>query len=187
MSQDRQVGGTSATLLCRYKSRLGGIWALAVVTGLYACAHHPIHEPGGPAIGAGMRVTMDYTIKGADETVLKTTADDGPFSYMHGQGELRPALERALTGMRRGGRARVRVAASEAFGLYNETKILTLPRARFPPDVAIGAEYEDQIGRTLRVIELDRESVTVDWNHPLAGQDLIVDVVILDVQGPEPR
>ncbi len=166
---------------------IDGFWALALVAGLQACTHQHIQEPTGLAIEAGRRVTMEYTIRGADETVLRTTAGDGPFSYVHGQGELRPSLEQALTGMRRGGTARIRVAASVAFGLYNEAKIMTLPRTGFPPDVAVGAEYEDQIGRTLRVITLDHESVTVDWNHPLAGQDLFVEVVILDVQRAEPR
>lgn len=171
----------------RYASPIAACWALGIVTGLSGCAHHPLPERAGPAIAAGMMVTMEYTIRGAAGTVLRTTAGDGPFSYVHGRGELRPALELALTGMRRGDRARVRVAASEAFGLYNDAKVQRLPRARFPPDVAIGAEYEDQIGRTLRVIDLDQESVTVDWNHPLAGQDLFVDVVILDVHRPESR
>lgn len=176
--------------MCRHKggaSLIAGVCALNIVAGLHACARPSIQEPPGLAIDAGMRVTIKYTIRRADETVLKSTADGGAFSYVHGRGELRPSLERALTGMRRGATARVRVEASEAFGLYNEAKILTLPRRRFPADVAVGAEYEDQIGRTLRVIEIDEVSVTVDWNHPLAGQDLIVDVVILDVQTAEPR
>ncbi len=86
--------------------------------------------------------------------------------------------------MRRGETARVRIAADEAFGLRNEAKIVRLPRREFPPDVAVGAEFEDQIGRRLRVIEIHEESVTVDWNHPLAGQDLFIDIVILDVQQP---
>lgn len=172
------TGGAALTATC---------CALAIAASLQACAQRPIQEPAGLAVEAGRRVTIAYTIRGSDETVLTATAEDGPFSYVHGQGDLRPSLEGALTGLRRGATARVRIEASEAFGLYNEAKVLTLPRMRFPADVAVGAEYEDQIGRTLRVIDIDQGSVTVDWNHPMAGQDLIVDVVILDVQAPAPR
>ncbi len=170
----------------RFASPIIGLCAAAVLAGLPSCTHRTVREPVGLAIDAGMRVTMEYTVRGADETVLRTTAHDAPFSYVHGRGELRPSLERQLAGMHRGETARIRVAAGEAFGLYNEAKIARLPRARFPHDVAVGAEYEDQIGRTLRVIEVDQESVTVDWNHPLAGQDLIIDIVILDVRKPSP-
>ncbi len=186
---DRRESETPASMTSRPKrptSTILALCALALAPGLQSCAHQHKQEPAGPAIDAGMRVTMEYTIRGADETVLRTTADDAPFSYVHGRGELRPSLERGLTGMRRGETAHVRVAAGEAFGLHNAAKVVTLPRTRFPPDVAVGAEYEDQIGRMLRVIELDQESVTVDWNHPLAGQDLIVEVLILDVQKPDP-
>lgn len=163
-----------------------GFCALTLSVGIQACAHRTVEEPAGSVIAAGSRVTMAYTVTGADGTVLRSTADDGPFSYVHGRGELRPSLERRLTGMRRGEAARVRIAAADAFGLVNEAKVVSLPRSQFPPDVAVGAEYEDQIGRTLRVIEVDQESVTVDWNHPLAGQDLTVDLVILDVRRPTP-
>lgn len=162
-------------------------WLLALLALLGACRHGTGPVVSGPSISPGMLVTIHYTVTLRDKTVVVTTADGAPLSYVHGHRTLLPALERGIEGMRPGDRSTLVIAAEEAFGPYNDAKVDALPRGRFPPDVAVGAEYEDQIGRTLRVVEVGGDTVVVDWNHPLAGQDLIVDVLILDVQKPESR
>ncbi|MGH7255695.1 MAG: FKBP-type peptidyl-prolyl cis-trans isomerase [bacterium] len=117
-----------------------GPWVLvtAFAAAQLSCAHDPAPLPRGEPIAAGLEVTMAYTVTQADGTLISTTEGRAPFSYIHGQGEILPALEQALTGLRAGEQRRIAVTAEQAFGLFNEAKVVTLPRQQLPPDMTMG-------------------------------------------------
>jgi peptidylprolyl isomerase len=158
----------------------------------------------------GDRVKIDYTGKLADGTVFdstleSSTSDDecaadechedecgcgcesGPMELTIGAGEFLPQIEEALIGMTVGGRKSLVIAAADAFGEYDETKVFTVPRSDLPDDLepAIGDNLvlsnEDDESISVTVIELDESSITFDANHPLAGEDLSFEVHLLEI------
>jgi FKBP-type peptidyl-prolyl cis-trans isomerase SlyD len=111
------------------------------------------------------------------------------YVYLHGHGGLFPRLEETLEGQDVGAKLRVKLAAAEAFGAHDPTRVQVEPRSRFPGKVKVGMEFEGEtrhgdhthptVFRVTRLTELD---VTLDANHPLAGQDIEVRCAVLDVR-----
>lgn len=103
-------------------------------------------------------------------------------SFLFGYGQLAPVLESALSGMHPGQNKRIRLTAKDAFGEREPERILELDRADFPEGVAAAdefdADHESGESVTLMILEVDAERVVVDTNHPLAGQDVELDVTV---------
>jgi len=137
-------------------------------------------------IGDGMKVTMEYTLTLSDKTVVDSTAGRVPFSYTHGNQEIIPGLEKALTGLKVGDKKHVTIPAAEGYGLYDEKRKVTVPKKNVPPDVKVGTRLRAANGMEAQVLEVKADSVVVDTNHPLAGKDLTFDVNIIKVEA-QPR
>jgi peptidylprolyl isomerase len=135
----------------------------------------------------GNHVRVNFTGKLDDGTIFATSMNDEPLEFTLGESEVLPAIEDAVEGMEPGETKSVRIAAEDAFGLRREDLVQEIPKASLPEDMAV------EIGQQLWVDELDEEPVTVsivdisdatitiDANHPLAGEDLIFDLEIVDV------
>ena len=134
----------------------------------------------------GRIVTLDFEITDGDGAVLDTSSRVGPMQYLHGAGQLLPALERAVTGLEMGARKSVEIPCKEAFGERDETRILEVPRAQLPPDATIGmmVSAQDPSGQQipLVVIHLDDTMARLDANHPLAGKDVVFNVTVTQVE-----
>lgn len=143
----------------------------------------------GPALGGavlsiadGMLVTLEYTLTLPDKSVADTNVGKEPFSYTQGSHLIVPGLEKALTGMKPGEKKRVVVPPDQAYGAYDASKRLTVPKTKVPADAKVGSVLQDKAGRVLRVVEATSDSVILDANHPLAGKELTFDVKILTVE-----
>lgn len=143
----------------------------------------------GPALGGavlsiadGMLVTLEYTLTLPDKSVADTNVGKEPFSYTQGSHLIVPGLEKALTGMKPGEKKRVVVPPDQAYGAYDASKRLTVPKTKVPADAKVGSVLQDKTGRVLRVVEATSDSVILDANHPLAGKELTFDVKILTVE-----
>ena len=161
--------------------RLGVMAALVVgMTGFgsTACAEKALQ------VGAGMKVTMEYTLSLPDKTVVDSTAGQEPFSYTQGNQEVIPGLEKALTGLKAGDKKRVMIPAVEGYGLYDEKKKVAVPKKNVPPEAKVGTKLRAANGMEAKVVEVKGDSVVVDTNHPLAGKDLTFDVNIIKVEHP---
>jgi len=135
----------------------------------------------------GNHVRVNFTGRLDDGTIFATSVNDEPIEFTMGDNEVLPAIEDAVEGMEPGESKTVRIPAEDAFGLRREDLIQEIPRASLPE------EMEVEIGQQLWVDEMDEEPVTVsvvdvsdatitiDANHPLAGEDLIFDLEVLDV------
>jgi FKBP-type peptidyl-prolyl cis-trans isomerase SlyD len=131
-------------------------------------------------------ITIDYTLTDEDGEVLDSSEDDGPLEYLHGFGNIIPGLEAALEGKEPGQKLQVTVLPEKGYGERDESLVQSVPRSRFPNgDIEVGmrfsAETEDS-SRLLTVIAVDKQQVTVDGNHPLAGQTLSFDVTVREVR-----
>lgn len=106
-----------------------------------------------------------------------------PMTYLHGEQNIIPGLEKALEGKQIGDEFDVTVEAADAYGEYSEERVQQVPREAFTgvediePGMAFTAQTE-QGPVNLIVIEVTEEIITVDANHPLAGKSLAFSVKV---------
>jgi FKBP-type peptidyl-prolyl cis-trans isomerase SlyD len=139
-------------------------------------------------IANGCVVAMEYTLKTEDGSLIDTSEGDEPMWYLHGSGQIVPGLEAALTGRAVGDKVEAVVKPEEGYGPRQDDRVLTVPRNRLPesPEPEVGMQLEAQGRRgeqvVLWVTEINGEEVTLDGNHPLAGQTLHFEVEVKQVR-----
>ncbi|ADT86176.1 FKBP-type peptidyl-prolyl cis-trans isomerase [Vibrio furnissii] len=134
-------------------------------------------------------VTLHFTIKLKDGSVADSTHNFGKAAQLViGDGSLSDNFEQCLLGMQAGENKSIELAAADAFGAPNPDNIHHMDRARFVGDaeVEVGTimAFSGPDGMEIPgiITDIAGDSVTVDFNHPLAGQDVIFDVEILSVE-----
>ena len=136
---------------------------------------------GSPVVQEGAVVLMEFTIT-VPESQLVIPKNISQFTPGHH--ELLPNLEKALTGMRKGDEKRVDLPSDDAFGPYDETKKGVISTESLPPGTQPGTIFTTEEGVPFVVTELSGPVASIDFNHPLAGKHLIIDVKILNVESP---
>lgn len=137
----------------------------------------------------GCRMTLHYRLDSGGETLVDTFADT-PETFVLGAGELDARLEALLIGLTPGAHRTFDLGPGEAFGMPDAALLQTLPRADFaadaPPQAGETRAFDLPNGDTLigRVRAVQADAVTVDFNHPLAGCPVMLEVRILDVECP---
>ena len=136
----------------------------------------------------GKVVDLAYTLANSSGEVLDRADSRDPFSYLHGAGQIVPGLESALEGLKIGDKKKVSVEAAEGYGEVNPDLKLTVNRSQFPKsaELEVGMQFETQSpdghGVVFTVEALEGDKVTIDGNHPLAGQTLHFDVEVLKIR-----
>jgi FKBP-type peptidyl-prolyl cis-trans isomerase SlyD len=118
-----------------------------------------------------------------------------PLVYLHGgYGGIFAKVEEALAGKEAGERARVRLEPADAFGAHDPSLVRTEPRSRIPGKVKVGMRFEGEVRHddhahpvTFRVAKVAGDEVTLDGNHPLAGQTIEFRCNVLDVRPAAPE
>lgn len=149
----------------------------------------------------GSRVRIDFTGTLEDGTVFDTTrkegsgdcgcddcgCDEGPMELVIGEDSFFTLIEEALVGMAVGDKKTVLIPTEEAFGDYDEEKVFTIPSDQIPADLSpeVGQELEltdeDDEAVMVTVLEIDEDGITLDANHPLAGENLSYEVELLEI------
>ena len=127
----------------------------------------------------GKVVSFHYTLTNAQGDVLDQSQEH-PMPYLHGAGNIIPGLEKELAGKKVGDKLTVNVPAAEAYGEYDEQLVNDVPR-----NIEAGMQFQADTPEGVQVITVkavNGDLVTVDANHPLAGQDLNFDVEIVEVR-----
>jgi len=132
-------------------------------------------------------VTIHYTLRDEQGAVIDSSSGRGPLAYLHGKGNIVPGLERALDGRGAGDKLDVTVAPEQGYGLRDERLVEIVPRSRFPAgtELAPGMQLRTSGARGARivsVVKVERDFVTLDGNHPLAGRTLRFSVEVADVR-----
>lgn len=133
-------------------------------------------------------VGITYTLTNDEGEVLDQSPEGQPLQYLAGAGNIIPGLEKALEGKAVGDEVKVTVPAAEAYGERNPDMVQEVPKAAFQgvEDIQVGMQFNASGAEgqqvTVMVIEVAAETVTVDANHPLAGQNLTFDVKIESVR-----
>jgi len=133
-------------------------------------------------------VGIEYEVKEAGTTeVVDTNKGAEPLEFIIGKGQIIPGLEKALVGMNEGESGDIMVPAAEAYGEVNEEAKQTLPVEQFEGvDLKEGMTLygQGENGETVQVTvtSFDDKEVHVDFNHPLAGKDLMFSVTVLSAR-----
>ena len=148
------------------------------------------------------KVTINFIGKLADGSIIDSTYPDpeedscsddecghehGPMELTIGEGHFYTPIEAALIGMRVGEKKTVTVTPEDAFGDYDPENVFNVPRGDFPDDitpvVGQGLEVtgEDDEVYMVTVVEVTDEEISLDTNHPLAGEDLIYEFELLEI------
>jgi FKBP-type peptidyl-prolyl cis-trans isomerase SlyD len=132
-------------------------------------------------------VSIDYTLTDKEGSVLDSSEGRGPLTYIHGIGQLISGLEASLEGKSAGDALKVEVAPADGYGEWDPEKIAEVPRDQFTgiDDLKVGMQFSahGEAGEQIvTVSKIEEDTVTVDANHPLAGQALTFDVKIVGVR-----
>ena len=135
----------------------------------------------------GDQVSVHYTGKLDDGSVFDSSDEGEPLTLVIGSGQLIPGFDNAVVGMSAGDRKTVKIEASDRYGLREEALVMNIHRGQIPPeiDVEVGQrlQMERSDGESMRVTvtNVTEEIVTLDANHPLAGQDLTFDITLVKI------
>ena len=134
-------------------------------------------------------ISFHYTLTNKAGEVIDTSRDSkDPFSYMEGVGQIIPGLEKPMGLLSVGDVRKIEVAAADAYGIHDAQLIVDVPREKLPnsTELTIGDQFQASgpQGEMLmfRVLEINGDSVKLDGNHPLAGEDLIFDVEVIKMR-----
>jgi len=133
-------------------------------------------------VADGMQVSFEYTLTLSDKTQVASNVGQEPVTYVHGQKQIVPGLEKALVGLKAGQSKHVEVSSAEGYGAYDEKAHVTVDKSQVPADIKAGTMLMEEGGRPVKVLEVNGDKVVLDMNHPLAGKDLVFDVKIVKVE-----
>lgn len=132
-------------------------------------------------------VTLHYILRNAAGEELERSSGDEPLAYLHGAGNIIPGLEKGLAGAAAGDKRTVNVPAEEAYGLRDPKLLQRLPRRAFKGvrnlHVGMRLQADGKGGpKPVIVTQIAGDMVTIDANHPLAGEALTFEVEIIEVR-----
>jgi FKBP-type peptidyl-prolyl cis-trans isomerase SlyD len=140
-------------------------------------------------------VTLTYDLRIDDEQgeIIERATIDRPLQFLYGAGTMLPKFESHLAGLKQGEPFKIRLSKNDAYGDVNEDAIVDLPKNVFLVDgkfddelIAVGNSVPmmSSSGQRLNglVLEIDDETVKMDFNHPLAGEDLHFAGEVLEVR-----
>ena len=133
-------------------------------------------------------VGIEYEVKQAGTTeVVDSNKGAAPLEFIIGRGQIIPGLENALVGMSQGESGDIMVAAADAYGEINPEAMQTLPIEQFAGiDLVEGMHLygQGEGGQTVQVTvtSFDDKEVNIDFNHPLAGKDLMFSVTVVSAR-----
>ena len=140
----------------------------------------------------GDTVRVHYHGRLTDGTTFDSSEGRQPLEFEVGSGTVIRGFDRGVNGMSVGEKKTISIPADDAYGQRQEEMMIEFPRSNFPPDI------EPEIGMTLNmhsedgnalpvvITDINPESIILDANHPLAGEDLIFDIELIDVKGKSP-
>ena len=137
-------------------------------------------------IEAGKTVKVHYKGTLNDGTVFDSSEGRDPLQFEMGSDTVIAGFEAAVGAMEIDETKKVTIPSSEAYGDFNEDMVGLIPRTSLPeditPEVGLILSMQSPDGEMpVRIVEMDDENLTLDANHPLAGQDLTFDLTLVEV------
>lgn len=126
-------------------------------------------------------ISFHYKLTNAEGVVIDESTGAEPLTFISGIGHIIAGLEEELVKMSVGDKGTVNVEAAQAYGERDDQLVQKVERAQLPEDLEVGMQFavgEENSPLVVTVIEFDDAEVTLDGNHPLAGEDLTFDVEV---------
>lgn len=137
-------------------------------------------------INKNSKVTLHFALKLVSGEIVDTTRDKQPASFIMGDGSLLPGFEQVLIGLKAGDRQEFNIAPEQGFGQPNPQNQQTVIRSQFSGialQEGLMVMFHDAAKKELPgvIVRFDDQQVVVDFNHPLAGKNLLFDVEIISI------
>jgi len=135
----------------------------------------------------GDMVKVHYTGRLTDGTTFDTSLERDPLEFTLGEGELIAGFEQAVLGMAAGESKTTTIPADQAYGPHHAERMIDVERHHLPSDLQpeIGQQLQmtrpDGTTLSVMITTVTETQVTLDANHPLAGQDLIFDITLVEI------
>ncbi|MFB0563533.1 MAG: peptidylprolyl isomerase [Candidatus Lokiarchaeia archaeon] len=133
----------------------------------------------------GDKVKVEYTGKLDDGTIFDSSEERQPLEFEVGSGKIIKGFDQAVIGMEKGDEKEFTIEPKDAYGEHNPDFIRKIPRDKLPSEAEAGMmimlKTPDGVQIPAEITELTDEEVTIDLNHPLAGQNLNFQIKIVDI------
>ena len=132
-------------------------------------------------------VLLNYSIALTNGTIIESSFDDDSLEITMGNDDITEGMELAIFGLKEGDSQTLTLTAEQGFGLRDEDNIHDMPLSDFPeelpPEIGLSYSFESSEGDEIpgTVTGLKENTVEVDFNHPLAGQEIVFRVEILGI------
>lgn len=138
-------------------------------------------------ISTGKVVSIDYTLTNDNKEVIDTSEGGEPLVYLQGVGQIIPGLEKELEGKKTGDALKVKIAPENGYGVRDDAKIVQVSRKQIQGEEELKEGMQLQASgpqghQVVTITKIAGDEVTIDGNHPLAGQTLHFDVTVRDVR-----
>jgi peptidylprolyl isomerase len=165
------------------------------------CTDNGSNGGDSKAVKPGDKVHVDYTGKFENGTVFDTSREDiakqagtyvegrkyVPLTFVAGSGQVIQGFDRGVIGMKVGDEKTLTIPPEEAYGKYDEARIMVIPigelnltnQSKLPE---AGQTYQDMYGRPFKVTAVNDTHITIDANHELAGKTLIFDIKLVSIE-----
>lgn len=146
-----------------------------------------------PQAQAGDTVSVHYSGRLSDGTVFDSSQGREPLTFTLGTGQVIPGFDSGVLGMEPGETRTIDIPADHAYGSYEEGLTVQVDRSQFPEGVEpeIGQRFEvgqaDGSTVVVTVSDVTPSSITLDANHPLAGEDLTFDIQLMEIRNSASR
>jgi FKBP-type peptidyl-prolyl cis-trans isomerase SlyD len=134
-----------------------------------------------------LAVSIHYTLTNKAGEQLDSSIGSQPLDYLHGEGNIIPGLEQALTGKKVGDKFEVTIEAANAYGDYDADRVQIVPRELFAgvDNLELGMMFHADVSEgpgVVTITQIDGDDITVDGNHPLAGEALTFAVEVMAIR-----
>ncbi len=140
----------------------------------------------------GDKIKVHYHGRLKDGTSFDSSEGREPLAFEVGSGMVISGFDKGVTGMTVGEKKTITIPVEEAYGLTNEEMFMEVPKSNFPPDlkpeIGLQLTMSDESGNQfpVTIAEVKDDVIILDANHPLAGEDLIFDLELMEIEGNKP-
>jgi peptidylprolyl isomerase len=137
---------------------------------------------------AGDTVKVHYTGTLEDGSIFDSSSGKDPLEFTLGEGNVIAGFDAAVTGMKVGETKTVTIPSSEAYGMRDANRIIEIPRSNIPQEIQLELGMQLQMQDTegqvfiVTVVDIRRETIVVDANHPLVGKDLTFEITLVEIK-----
>ncbi len=142
-------------------------------------------------VKTGDKIKIHYHGRLTDDTTFDSSEGREPLEFEVGSGQVIPGFDNGVLGMTPGQKKTIQIPVDEAYGPVQEDMFMEFPIDRFPadmkPEVGMSLNMSNGSGQAIPVViaEVQDEVVILDANHPLAGEDLIFDLELVEIVAPK--